>query len=220
MEFVPFQVPRARHLVRHAFRILEGTIIPVGLFIIALHFTGVTGAVATGTAWTYSAIGVRLLTKRHVPGILMLGAVTLTARSVLTFATGSTFVYFLQPTLGTTSSRSSSSPCRCRPVARSSSAWRRTSARSPTPMFNDHQCRRSSCASRCCGQRHGAPNTALTFYLLLSQSVGVFVVTRTIVSLTITAITIAISATWFLRSMRRQGILAARTTGAPRTAAA
>ena len=49
MEFVPFQVPHARHLVRHAFpRILEGTIIPVGLFIIALHFTGVTGAVAAG----------------------------------------------------------------------------------------------------------------------------------------------------------------------------
>src|SRR5581483_6355610 len=102
VEAVPFQVPRVRLLVRHAFpRVLEGTIIPVAVFVLALHFVGVTGAIAAGLAWTYSAIGVRLATGRRVPGILILGAMTLTARSILTFATGSTFVYFLQPTLGT-----------------------------------------------------------------------------------------------------------------------
>ncbi len=211
MEYTPFEVPRARHLVRHAFpRILEGTIIPVGLFIVALHFTGVTGAVAAGLAWTYSAIAVRLVTRRRVPGILLLGAVTLTARSVLTFATGSTFVYFLQPTLGTALVAFLflvSVPTGRPLVQRLASDF----CPIPAPMFEQVPVRQIFLRLTLLWAAAQFTNAAVTFYLLLSQSVGVFVVTRTIVSLTITAITIAISATWFLRSMRRQGILAART---------
>ena len=134
MESAPFQVPRVRHIARHAFpRVLEGTIIPVALFILALHIWGVTGAITAGLVWTYSAIGVRLVTKRRIPGILMLGAMTLTARSIVTFATGSTFVYFLQPTLGTALRRLRVPRVGADRVARSCSGSRRTSARSPRP---------------------------------------------------------------------------------------
>jgi len=36
-----------------------------------------------------------------VPGVVLLGAATITARSALALATGSTFLYFLPPMLGT-----------------------------------------------------------------------------------------------------------------------
>ena len=208
---MPFQVPRVRHLVRHAFpRVLEGTIIPVGLFVLALHFTGVTGAIAAGLAWTYSAIAVRIVTKRRIPGILILGAMTLTARSVLTFATGSTFVYFLQPTLGTAMVALAflvSVPTGRPLVQRLASDF----CPIPATLFEHAPVRQIFLRLTLLWAAAQFANAAVTLYLLLSQSVGVFVVTRTIVSLVITVVTIAISTVWFLRSMRRAGVIAART---------
>jgi intracellular septation protein A len=211
VEAVPFQVPRVRHLVRHAFpRVLEGTIIPVALFVLALHFTGVTGAIAAGLAWTYSAIAIRVVTKRRIPGILILGAMTLTARSVLTFATGSTFVYFLQPTLGTAMVALAflvSVPTGRPLVQRLASDF----CPIPATLFEHAPVRQIFLRLTLLWAAAQFANAAVTFYLLLSQSVGVFVVTRTIVSLVITVVTIAISTVWFLRSMRRAGVIAART---------
>jgi intracellular septation protein A len=211
VESVPFQVPRVRHLVRHAFpRVLEGTIIPVVLFVLALHFTGVTGAIAAGLAWTYSAIGIRVITKRRIPGILILGAMTLTARSVLTFATGSTFVYFLQPTLGTAMVAFAflvSVPTGRPLVQRLASDF----CPIPASLFEHAPVRQIFLRLTLLWAAAQFANASVTLYLLLSQSVGVFVVTRTIVSLFITVVTIAISTVWFLRSMRRAGVIAARS---------
>lgn len=208
---MPFQVPRVRHLVRHAFpRVLEGTIIPVVLFVLALHFTGVTGAIAAGLAWTYSAIGIRVITKRRIPGILILGAMTLTARSVLTFATGSTFVYFLQPTLGTAMVAFAflvSVPTGRPLVQRLASDF----CPIPASLFEHAPVRQIFLRLTLLWAAAQFANASVTLYLLLSQSVGVFVVTRTIVSLFITVVTIAISTVWFLRSMRRAGVIAARS---------
>jgi intracellular septation protein A len=212
VESVPFQIPRVRLIVRHAFpRILEGTIVPVALFVLALHFTGVTGAVTAGLAWTYSAIGVRLLTRRRIPGILLLGAMTLTARSALTYATGSTFVYFLQPTLGTALVAFAflvSVPTGRPLVERLASDF----CPIPATLFDHAPVRQIFLRLTLLWAAAQFANAAVTLYLLLSQSVGVFVVTRTIASLVITAVTIAISAVWFIRSMRRAGVLAARAT--------
>ena len=211
MESVPFQVPRVRKLVRHALpRVLEGTIIPVAIFMLALHFVGVTGAIAAGLAWTYSAIGIRVVTRRRVPGILILGAMTLTARSVLTFATGSTFVYFLQPTLGTAMVALAflvSVPTGRPLVQRLASDF----CPIPATLFEHAPVRQIFLRLTLLWAAAQFANASVTFYLLLSQSVGVFVVTRTIVSTAITVVTIAISAVWFLRSMRRAGVVAART---------
>jgi hypothetical protein len=46
-----------------------------------------------------------------------------------------------------------------------------------------------------------ALNSAVALWLLLSQSVGVFVVTLTVASLTLTALAVMISLLWFRRSM-------------------
>src|SRR5712692_3157936 len=97
-----FEIPRLRTLSRHAVpHVLEGTVIPLAVFLLALHVLGVWGALLAGLGWSYLALLRRVITRRRIPGILVLGLVTLTARTILTVATGSVFVYFLQPTLGT-----------------------------------------------------------------------------------------------------------------------
>ena len=97
-----FEMPRLRTLARHALpKLLESTVIPVALFAGVLHFFGLWGAIIAGLGWSYAAILRRVVTRQRIPGLLLIGTLTLTARSVLAFATGSSVLYFLQPTLGT-----------------------------------------------------------------------------------------------------------------------
>jgi hypothetical protein len=89
-------------MVRRALpNVLEGTILPVAVFYSALWALGVWGAVAAGLAWSWGAVAFRLLTHRPVPGLLMIGAAAMTARTLISVASGSVFIYFLQPTIGT-----------------------------------------------------------------------------------------------------------------------
>jgi hypothetical protein len=50
-------------------------------------------------------------------------------------------------------------------------------------------------------------NASVTIWLLFSQSLGTFVVLRSVVSPAITIVAIVASALWFKRSMARHGIL-------------
>src|SRR5262245_51430404 len=102
MSSVHLEIPGLRTVARHAVpRFVEGTLIPLALFAGCLHFLGVWGAMTAGLLWVYSAILVRVTLRKPVPGILLLGAVTLTARTVIALVSGSVLVYFLQPSLGT-----------------------------------------------------------------------------------------------------------------------
>jgi hypothetical protein len=95
-------MPRLRTLGRHAIpHIVEGSIIPLALFYSALAVVGIWGALVAALAWSYAAITRRLLTGRRVPGLLLLGAMGMTARTIIAFSTGSVFIYFLQPTFTT-----------------------------------------------------------------------------------------------------------------------
>ena len=98
----PFQVPRLAVLARHATpHLLEATLIPLGLFYGGLELFGLWAALLAALVWSYTSLLRRLVTRRRVPGMLLLGIVGLTARTALALATGSVFLYFLQPTLGT-----------------------------------------------------------------------------------------------------------------------
>ena len=55
---------------------------------------------------------------------------------------------------------------------------------------------------------------AVAMWLLLSQSVGVFVVTRTVSSVTLSALAITLSVLWFRRSMRDHVAFAPRRVAA------
>jgi hypothetical protein len=95
-------IPRLSSLARHAgSHIVEATIIPLILFYTGMWLLGLWGALLVGLCWSYVAIGRRLVTRQRVPGLLVLGAFGLTARTAVAFATHSVLIYFLQPTLTT-----------------------------------------------------------------------------------------------------------------------
>jgi hypothetical protein len=197
----PYLLPRIGGILRHAApRVLEGAIAPVAVFLLALHFLSVTGAVVAGLGFAYSAIGWRVLTGRRVPGILVLGAVSITARSVLALATGSVFVYFLQPTLGTALvatvflvSAGTGYPLAGRLA--------RDFCPIPEHIASSAPMRRFFTQITLLWAVTQLLNAAVAMWLLLSQSVGVFVVTRTVSSVTLTVFAIALSVLWFRRSM-------------------
>ena len=206
MSSVDMEIPDLRTVVLHATpRIVESTLIPLALFLVGLRVLGVWGAMTAGLVWVYALILIRLCMRRRVPGVLLLGAVTLSARTVVAIASHSVVVYFLQPSLGTMLIAGAFlfSVALDRPLAGKlaadfcplssevhSSAHMRTFFRQISLLWAFAQ----------------ALNATVTIYLLFSQSLGTFVVLRTVVSTGITLLAIAASALWFKRSMRRHGI--------------
>lgn len=204
---VHFEIPNVLTMARHAApRVLEGTIVPLALFLVTLRTLGPWGAMFAGLAWVYGLIGIRLLLRRRVPGVLLLGAMTLTARTALTLLSGSVFVYFLQPSLGTALVGSAfllSVPLG-RPLA-----GKLADDFCPIPSdlrSNDHV-RTFFRQISLLWAFTQILNAALTIWLLLTQSLGTFVVAKTAASLTFTVVAIAASTFWFHRSMARHGIV-------------
>jgi intracellular septation protein A len=94
-------LPPIRSLLRHGgLRIVEATVIPLGLFYLLFQLQGLRSALVAALAWSYLVIIVRLVRRRPVPGLLLIATAMLTLRSGISFATDNAFVYFLQPTLG------------------------------------------------------------------------------------------------------------------------
>jgi hypothetical protein len=97
-----FEMPGLGALARHALpNVVQGVLLPVGVFYLFLWLAGMWGAIIAGLAWSWLAVAYRVVTRQRVPGLLLLGALGLTARTAIAVATESVFIYFLQPTLGT-----------------------------------------------------------------------------------------------------------------------
>ncbi len=201
MDGTPYLLPRLGGLLRHAApRVIEGFIAPVGVFLLALHFLNVMGAVVAGLGFAYAAIAWRLVARRRVPGIVLLGAATITARSALALATGSTFLYFLQPMLGTALVATAflASVLTGQPLA---ARLARDFCPIPEHVASAAPMRRFFVQITLLWAVTELVIAAVAITLLLSQSVGVFVVTRTVSSLVITGVAIGVSVGWFQRTM-------------------
>jgi hypothetical protein len=200
------EIPDLRTLARHALpRFVEGTLMPLALFVAGLHVFGVWGAMTAGLVWVYSAILVRAALRRHIPGILVLGALTLTARTVVALVSGSVVVYFLQPSLGTVLVALAflmSVPLD-RPLAGRLAA---DFCPLPTEVHANAHVRRFFRQISLLWAFAQISNATITVWLLFSQSLGTFVVLRTLVSSSVTITAIVASALWFKRSMARHGI--------------
>ncbi|HMF04578.1 MAG TPA: VC0807 family protein [Acidimicrobiia bacterium] len=219
LEIPHFEIPRLRTLARHAApHVVEGTIVPLALFLLTLRFLGVWGAVLIGLGWTYAAVARRLVMGQRVPGILVLTAVTLTARTIIAMVSGSVVVYFLQPTLGTALVAGAfllSVPLG-RPLAE---RLARDFCPIPSGVLAHAPVRRFFLQISLLWAFTQLANATVTLWLLLSQSLATFLVARTLVSWGLTGGAIVVSTLWFRRSMRRHGILAPRpaTPTAPAT---
>lgn len=82
-------------------RLLEASIIPTMLFYTCLAWGSIGWAYAAAIAWTYGAVARRLVARQAVTGVLVLSSVGITIRTALAVGSGSTFVYFAQPIVGT-----------------------------------------------------------------------------------------------------------------------
>jgi intracellular septation protein A len=198
----PFPVPRLAALARHATpHLLEATLIPLGLFYAGLQLLGLWGALLAALVWSYSALLRRLVTRRRVPGMLMLGIVGLTARTALALATGSAFLYFLQPTLGTVlvATVFLGSALLGRPLA-----LRLAADLMPLPeaLLAHQRVRRFFQRVSVLWAAVFLANAGISLWLLVSQSLATFLWTRTVTSLTLTGAAVAVSTLWFRRCMR------------------
>ena len=213
-EIPHFEMPRLRTLARHALpHVVESTVIPLALFLLTLRFVGVWGAVLIGLGWTYTAVVRRLIMGQRVPGILVLTAVTLTARTVIAMVSGSVVVYFLQPTLGTALVAGAfllSVPLG-RPLAE---RLARDFCPIPSGVLAHAPVRRFFLQISLLWAFTQLANATVTLWLLLSQSLATFLVAKTLVSWGLTGGAILVSTLWFRRSMRRHGVLAPRRAAA------
>jgi hypothetical protein len=183
-----------------------------------LLIAGFRGALISALAWSYFLIGRRLVRRERISTLLWLGTALLTLRTVISFVTGSAFVYFIQPTASAFlasfllvlsalvgrpfTQRFTHDFCPLTPelLARPSvhRFFVRVSFLWAVAMFL---------------------NGAIVLTLLLTASNASFPLERLGASLSLTAGAIALSITWFARSMRRDGVTV-RFGGSPAPAPA
>ena len=85
-----------RQAARHLFEVV---LAPLGLFYLLLTLTNFTGGLLAALAWALAAVARRALTRSPIPAVLWLSTGLLVVRTAIGYATGSVFLYFLQPTL-------------------------------------------------------------------------------------------------------------------------
>lgn len=207
-----FEMPRLRTLARQALpELLESTVLPVGLFVGVLHFFGLWGAIIAGLGWSYAAVLRRVVTRQRIPGLLVIATLTLTARSVLAFATGSSVIYFLQPTLGTALVAVAFvvSVVLGRPLAQ-----RIATDFCPIPehVTADERVRRCFLGISLLWAVTCLVNASVSLWLQFTQSVGTFVLTKSLTQGALTVVAVTISVLWFKRSVNKPVLIPALTS--------
>jgi intracellular septation protein A len=194
-----FEIPRLRDLARHALpHVFEATLAPLVLFYAALWLVGVWAALVTGLVWSYACIVRTVIRRDRIPGILVLGCVGLTARFLVAVATGSIFVFYLQPTLATLLVAGAflvSLPAG-RPLAQKLAA---DFCPLPAAFLERAPVQRFFQRITLLWALVHVVNAGVTIYLLMTQPVGVYVVAKTAAGWTITGTGIAVSTWWFRR---------------------
>ena len=92
--------PNLGAIMRHlCLSILMANVIPSVLFYFCLVAGNVWTALIVALVWCYGSMAWRWGTRRRASGLLLLTVVGLTAKTALALASGSTFLYFLQPAI-------------------------------------------------------------------------------------------------------------------------
>jgi intracellular septation protein A len=198
----PFPVPRLAALARHAVpHLLETTLIPLGLFYGGLQLFGLWGALLAALVWSYTSLLRRLITRRRVPGMLLLAIVGLTARTALALATGSAFLYFLQPTVGAglVAAVFVASALIGRPLALRLAA---DFVPLPEALLARRGVRRFFQRVSLLWAAVFLANAGIGLWLLMSQSLATFLWSRTVAPLALTGLAVVVSAWWFRRCVR------------------
>src|SRR5262245_10718519 len=206
MHHPPLEIPRLRALARHALpNLVEATVVPLLVFYAALWLVGVWGGLIGALVWSYTAIVRRLVMGRPVPGLLVLGVIGLTARTVVAALSGSVFVYFLQPTLTTVLIAGvflASVPAG-RPIAERLAG---DFCPLPATFIGSPPVRRFFARITVLWAFVQLANAALSIWLLITQPVGTYVLAKSVTSWGLTIAAVGLSTLYFKLSMRNHGI--------------
>lgn len=199
-------LPRLRGLARHALpHVIEGTVLPVVVFYIALFLSDVWGALVAALLWSYLGLARKAVSKKRVSGLLLVTALTLTIRFGISALSGSVVVYFLQPAV----------------VKVAVAAGFLISLRTSQPMLQrlagDFVPMDGGFAERPCIRRFFTQITvlwalllvahaALGVWLLFTLSVESYVLVKTILNGVVKGGAILASIWWFRRVLRSRGI--------------
>lgn len=77
------------------------SLLPMAVFYTTMSLFGIRTAVLATVGWYYAGMLLNLVRRKPVLAASLLGAGLLSIRAVVTFVTGSAFMYFLQPVAGT-----------------------------------------------------------------------------------------------------------------------
>jgi hypothetical protein len=211
------QLPHPLLVLRHAVPvILESVVAPFAAYYVVLILSGFRWALISALAWSYLLIARRMVRHQRVSTMLMLGTALLTVRTVISFLTGSAFIYFIQPTVSAF-------------LASFLLVLTALAGRPFTQRFTHDFCPlTSTLLARPSVHRFFVRvsflwavtmflNGAVVLAFLLTASTRSFPLERSGATLTLTATAIFISITWFARAMRRDGVTVSFGNPASRT---
>jgi hypothetical protein len=191
-----------RHVIP---RVVEATVVPSAIFFVVWHFAGPWSALLSALGYAGALIARRIARSRPVPTLVLVAMLGLTARTIASLGTGSTFIYFLQPIFGTAAISLAffGSVVIGRPLVNKV-------AMQFCPM------RESDAA------RHGVQrlfrgltlfwggvlmtNAIATLVLLLTLSSNAFVLAKTFLNPGLTIIAVTLTIYWSVRVARREGL--------------
>jgi hypothetical protein len=198
-------LPCPRAALRHAVPVvLEGVLVPIALFYVILLTLGFRGAIIAALAWSSVALARRVRNGERPSMLLLLGTALLALRTGISFFTGSSFVYFVQPAAGT---------ILIALVLLGSAVI----GRPFTQRFAHDFCPIDpELLARPLVQRFFVRisvlwasvllvNAGLVLWLLLTSSLHAFVLERTAITWSLTALAITLSITRFIAAMRSEG---------------
>jgi hypothetical protein len=203
---LPIALPRLRAIAMHAVpNLIECTLVPTVIFSVMLQVVGLIPASLAALGWAYAMLLRRLLSKSRIPGLLLLACLGLTVRTVVVVLSGSAFVYFLQPILSTTlvgatflASAFTQSPMVDR------------LAKDFCPLTSDIVARaRVKSLFRRLTVFWGVVNllnATITGWLLMTQSVAVFVAVKPLAAMVVTWSSVGITVLWSLRVAAQEGL--------------
>jgi hypothetical protein len=190
--------------------LVEATIIPAVLLFVTVATIGPAVGMAVVLVWGYGAILRRVLRTERIPGILMLGTFGLTLKTLVGLLSGSTFAYFLQPIATTVAlagvflgsvligrpviGRLAHDFCPIAPEVASRPGIIRLFARLTFLWSGVHLL-----------------TAAITFGMLVSMPVPMFVALKTVACLTVTVSAIVLTISWALRTARSEQLVFAAT---------
>jgi hypothetical protein len=201
-------------LLRAGRLFLEAGIIPSALLIVLLNVVGLFASVAVAIGWVLLATCLRWLFSRELPGTLLLCVMMLTGRMLVALATGSAFIYMLQPILGSglMAALFLGSAALGRPVTL---RLARDFLTIPAHITDRHDVRRMFSQVALVWGVSRLLDALLSVGSLQLGGIQGGLMARGVLSPTLTVLTVVVSAAWGWRSLHRNGIHLRLVPGTP-----